>query len=63
MGEIESECSAKNFTKKQFEEIIIKFIKIIYEKFGYNDIYYSSTIKLDKNNSIPNKKKKSCAKC
>ena len=29
------ECSALKFTKSQFDEIIIKFIKIIYEKFPY----------------------------
>ena len=31
------ECSAKNFTKEQFEEIIIKFAKIIYSKYGYKE--------------------------
>ena len=31
------ECSAKNFTKKQFDEIIIKFAQIIFSKFGYEE--------------------------
>ena len=51
------ECSAKEYTKNQFDEIFIKFAKIIYSKYGYE--------KQDKDIITPNKKnikkeRKSC---
>ena len=55
------ECSAKDFTKKQFDEIIVKFIKIIYEKFGYDDEYYSNNMQLDKKKTfVEEEDKKKC---
>ena len=51
------ECSAKEYPKKQFDEILIKFAKIIYSKYGYE--------KQDKdiialNNKNIKKERKSC---
>ena len=52
------ECSAKEYTKKQFDEIFIKFTQIIYSKYGYEK--QDKAITLIKHNI---KKKKKISKC
>ena len=52
------ECSAKEYTKEQFDEIFIKFTQIIYLKYGYKK--KDKAITLIKHNI---KKKKKISKC
>ena len=53
------ECSTKEYTKEQFDEIFIKFTQIIYLKYGYEK-QDKDNITLNKNNV---KKEKKISKC
>ena len=52
-----NECSAKDFEKNQFDEILIKFAKTIYSKYGYEETDRDN-ITIGKKNL--NKKKERC---